>query len=290
MHRYDPEIIAALADGSLDPTRAAELEVQIAADPAASAELAQQRAALSAIHSVAHPRLTDDERTMLRASIARQLHLETAPVVQGAPRRKVAWGALGVAAATLVALVAAVPIAGLLTTGGDDGGDLTLAEAVTTFAVADETGADGATGDAPAPAVDSNDGLVVTGAPENTVTASADSTVVEETTTTMAASSLERSFGFDLTGDLLLLKSDPEALAVLSASVEESTACRVEAEVWLGSTELAFFPYAGPTDPDDTTAVAQQFVVYYLITEDPAAIGLLVAFAVDDCSDPTEIP
>jgi len=37
MRRHDPEIIAALAEGSLDPAEAARLEREITADPRATA-------------------------------------------------------------------------------------------------------------------------------------------------------------------------------------------------------------------------------------------------------------
>lgn len=288
MHRYDPELIAALADGTLDPTQAVELEAQIAADPAAAAELAAQRAALAALRGSAHPRLTDVERTALRAAIARELNLETAPVVDGAPPRRIAWGALGIAAATLAALVAAVPIAGLLNTGGDDAAtDLTMAEAVTTAAsFSDGSAADGL---APVPGADAGDGMVVTGAPEGTVAVTADSTIVEETTTTVAMDAVERSAAFDLADDLTLLKADPEALDVLSEVVEETTACRAEAEAWFGTADLWYFVYSTSPTSAEGEEPALEFVVYH-VDGDPDGATLLLAFAVADCTTPTEVP
>ena len=76
MAKYDPDRIAALAAGSLDPAEAAALEAEIAADPRAAAELAAQRLALDAIRRAPAPVLSADERTELRRAVAAALHLE----------------------------------------------------------------------------------------------------------------------------------------------------------------------------------------------------------------------
>src|SRR3990172_7716474 len=140
MHRFDPELVAALAEGTLEAAEAGALEAQIAADPAALADLAKQRAALAAIRTAGSPRLEDLERTTLRAAIAEQLGLAAADAPAAAPTRRVAWGAIAVAASALVAIVAFAPVVGLLSTGGsDDAGDLTFGDDATL--VADEADA-----------------------------------------------------------------------------------------------------------------------------------------------------
>ncbi|MEK7252043.1 MAG: hypothetical protein AAB198_02140, partial [Actinomycetota bacterium] len=133
MHRFDPELVAALAEGTLEAAEAAELEAQIAGDPAALAELAKQRAALAAIRTAGSPRLDAAERSSLRAAVAEQLGLTPSESPSVTRPRRVAWGAIAVAASALLAIVAFAPVAGLLKTGGgDDAGDLSFAESATT--------------------------------------------------------------------------------------------------------------------------------------------------------------
>jgi hypothetical protein len=128
MARYDPERIAALAAGSLDPAETAALEAEIAADPRAAAELAAHRLALAAIHQAPAPILSAVERAELRRSVAAALNLEPAPVASAArARRAVPWRPLAVAAAALAAIVAVVPLIGLLSVGGGDEGQVTTA-------------------------------------------------------------------------------------------------------------------------------------------------------------------
>jgi hypothetical protein len=130
MTHFDPDLIAALAEGSLEPARAAELERAVAADPVAAAELAAQRAALEAVRGAAPITLSDGERTRLRSSVAEQLGVvrERSPKLAPVRRRRVHWPAIAVATASLVAIVAVVP--GVLRTGDDAerAGTMVLAE------------------------------------------------------------------------------------------------------------------------------------------------------------------
>ncbi|MFH1330269.1 MAG: hypothetical protein ABIJ48_06455 [Actinomycetota bacterium] len=140
MYRYDPDRIAALAAGSLDPAEAAAFEAEIAADPRAAAELAAQRLALAAIRRAPAPVLSADERTALRRSVAAALHLEESPrlvTAAASTARRVPWRPLAVAATALAALVAAVPLFGLLSVGGDESPDTTVVFAATTTLPAD---------------------------------------------------------------------------------------------------------------------------------------------------------
>ena len=135
MAKYDPDRIAALAAGALDPAEAAVLEAEIAADPRAAAELAAQRLALEAIHRAPAPLLSAAERTDLRRAVAAALHLEDSaqPAAAAlASRRRVPWRPLAVAAAALTALVAAVPLFGLLSVGDDEASQTTIALSATT--------------------------------------------------------------------------------------------------------------------------------------------------------------
>jgi len=137
MAKYDPDRIAALAAGALDPAEAAVLEAEIAADPRAAAELAAQRLALDAVRSAPAPLLSDAERTELRRAVATALHLEDSPEPAATPafasRRRVPWWPLAVAAAALTALVAAVPLFGLLSVGDDDAEMTNVAVSATTL-------------------------------------------------------------------------------------------------------------------------------------------------------------
>jgi hypothetical protein len=136
MTKYDPDRLAALAAGSLDPAEAAALEAEIAADPRASAELAAQRLALDAVRRAPAPVLSADERTELRQAVAAALHLKDAeqPAAALTARRRLPWRPLAVAAVALAALVAAVPLFGLLSAGDDQSTMTTVALAVTTEA------------------------------------------------------------------------------------------------------------------------------------------------------------
>jgi anti-sigma factor RsiW len=142
MPRFDPDTIAALAEGRLDPERAQELESAIVEDPTAADELAAHRTALSAIAAAAAPDLTTDERFSLRSAVAEAIGIE-APEPQPAARRprRVPWAALSVAVVVLVALAAAAPLVNLLSTGEES------ATAPTLGAVAESTIADTAGGD-----------------------------------------------------------------------------------------------------------------------------------------------
>ncbi len=120
MAKYDPDRIAALAAGLLEPAEAAALEKEIAADPRAAAELAAQRLALEALRRAPAPVLSAEERTELRRAVAAALNLEEAPAAAVvSSRRRVPWRPLAVAAAALAVVAAVVPLVGLLSVGDD---------------------------------------------------------------------------------------------------------------------------------------------------------------------------
>ena len=87
MRRYDPDVIAALAEGRMDPDEAAELEREIAADPIASAELEAHRSALAFMQEFEAPTLSESERSDLRSTVAAAIGIsEPAPAAE-APAR-----------------------------------------------------------------------------------------------------------------------------------------------------------------------------------------------------------
>ena len=112
MTRYDPDIIAALAEGRLDPDEAARIERELASDPAALQALEAQRAALVALAAAPEPQLTDLERAGMHAAIAEAIGLVEPDLMAAAAPRRVPWGSLGIAAAALAGLVAVVPVVG----------------------------------------------------------------------------------------------------------------------------------------------------------------------------------
>ena len=120
MPDHDHELIAALAEGRLDPERAAEAERAIAENPAAAELLAAHRLALDATANAPRAALTDEERSDLRMRVSEAIGLDRSP--EPATRRRTPWAAVSIAAATLAALVAVVPLTGLLSDSDDSSG------------------------------------------------------------------------------------------------------------------------------------------------------------------------
>jgi len=111
MPSYDPDLIAALAEGSLDPEMAAAAERRIASNPSAAAELAAQRAALAAWRDAEPALLTAAESLRLRDAVAAALHLDSESAVLSIRRRRTPWTTIAVAAATVVAAAVLLPLA-----------------------------------------------------------------------------------------------------------------------------------------------------------------------------------
>jgi hypothetical protein len=125
MPEFDHDLIAALAEGRLDPSEAAAAERVIAADGEATAALAQHRRALAAMRAAPPVTLTDGERERVHMAVAEAIGFDRTPA-PAASGRRAPWGAITVAAATLAALVAVVPIAGLLTSDQPDSSAVSL--------------------------------------------------------------------------------------------------------------------------------------------------------------------
>ena len=280
MHSFDPELVAALAEGTLAPAEATALEARIAADPAAAADLADQRAALAAIRGAASPHLDERERIALHAAVAGQLGLTAdGPAVAPRPRRRMAWGPIAVAATTLVAIIAFAPTVADIA-GGDDEAAIT-AEGTTTVATTDlEFDAAPLGADLPPEPT-----LAATDATDGGNLGAGDAYA----TTTLGAAMTERAAYLPVVAeDLMLLKGDPEALDVLERPIDDSTACVTEATEFLGSPDLTTFSY--PTESTDPASAPVSYVVFRLAPEDGEGPGTLVAFDPADCGMPIAVP
>jgi hypothetical protein len=280
MHSFDPELLASLAEGTLAPAEAAALEARIAGDPAAAADLAGQRAALAAIRGAPSPRLDERERIALNAAVAGQLGL-TADGTALAPRsrRRMAWGPIAVAATTLVAIVALAPTVADIA-GKDDEAAITADGATTTVATADlEFDA------APLDARPPEPTLAATDATDGGDLGAGDAYA----TTTLGAAMTERAAYLPVVAeDLMLLKSDPEALNMLERPIDDTTACVAEATEFLGGPELTTFAY--PMESTDPASDPVTYVVFRLAPADGDGPGTLVAFDPADCSTPIAVP
>lgn len=311
MSRYDPHLIAALAEGSLEPDEAARVERELAADPVALAELEAQRTAIAALRSTPDAQLTDIERAGMRAAIADALGLaerETTPASAG-PRR-IPWGSLGVAAAALTALIAVVPIVGLLNTGGDGAADATLAPAAVSTSTlmadgeeaADPPTEEAVTDSAPlltddnafdagseAPGDDPTGfGFSTTVPTRSTTTEGIDETTtttseaITEGTSTTAAGETDAATQ-ELVDELALLLEDQEALEEVSGEPTEDTLCWVEDTDKRGGEapgDRWFFEYDN----------GEQAVIVYFLYGEEGAPGPFSVYEVEGCDEVVEIP
>ena len=278
MTHFDPDLIAALAEGSLDPDRAADLERAVAADPVAAAELAAQRAALEAVREAAPITLSDAERARLRAGIADQLGIVREPSPRSVPvrRRRIHWPAIAVAAASLVAVVAVVP--GVLRTAGDDAdraGTMVLAEEAPTNQGGDGAFESDAATTAPdleaAPLGASDQVVAEDGSEEGGVaTTAAPTTTSAATTTTPAAATTIARF------------VDPAVLDLIESGAlvadESVTACEAAAREFLGEEAAAVLVTFGDTDA----------VAWFIAG--PEDLESLAVFDAADCSLLASLP
>ena len=303
MPRYDPDVIAALAEGRLNPEEAATVEREIAADPVAATQLAELRIALEAAAEAARPELTVSERTDLRAAVADALGITTPEAVAEALPRRVPWGSLGIAAAALAGLVAIVPVVGLLSTGGaDDVASLDLAAEAPITTVTAQSQARAATADeaeagalvaeaeaddalttgeasgADAPAFGSSTTLpaTTTTPPAAVATTQATTTSDGSTTTTAEGGGVEQ-----LTAELEVIRSDPDAINALAGEAVEGHSC------WVEDGEIRADPppqrYVFEYDNGELTVI-----VYFELEEGVA--GPFQVWGVPDCADLVVIP
>ena len=300
MPRHDPDAIAALAEGRLDPEEAATLEREIAADPIAATQLAELRIALEAAAEAVRPELTVSERSDLRAAVADALGITTPDAVSQTVPGRVPWGSLGIAAAALAGLIAVVPVVGLLSTGGADNPaslDLAAEAATTTLAAQVESRA-AATDETESviAAAEADDALtigdassngaspfgssttlpVTTTTPPPAAAATQATTTSEGTTTTTADPAVEQ-----LTAELEVIRSDPEAVNELAVEAIQDHEC------WAKDGEIR-------ADPPPQRFVfeydnGELMVIVYFEREQGVA-GPFQVWSVPDCHDLVVIP
>jgi anti-sigma factor RsiW len=276
MTRYDPELIAALAEGRLDPTEAEALERAIADDPRASADLAAQRIALEAMREEPVPMLTEAERSDMRRRVAAELGLAREATPAPAPRR-IAWGSIAVAGAALVGVIAIVPVVGLLTTSGDadDAAAVSLADASQAPARSDDLVFEAAPPPVTSEAVErstattsATDGAAdTTAASEGPTTTTGSGTTAAPGTTTVPQS--ER--------DAWLAEWRDETADPATAGAPNSTTpCLEQADIHLDDATDEGVLVEG-AEYSDTAAVA-----FYLVDE-AGDVGEIAAFIAETC-------
>ncbi|HUG75255.1 MAG TPA: hypothetical protein VMM81_06220 [Acidimicrobiia bacterium] len=140
MMRDFEELIAALAEGTLDDAAAREAEAALARHPDGASALADHRRALAAIRDTGVVSMSLEERQSVREAVAGAIGLgvtETAAVAR--PFRRSLWPALAGSAAVLVAMLAIVPM--LSDLQGDGDGDAAFELTIRTGeSVADDAG------------------------------------------------------------------------------------------------------------------------------------------------------
>lgn len=128
MHKHDQDLIAALAEGTLDTTAAAVATADIAGCSTCSADLAAQRVAITAIAGALPVAMTATESARLRSAVASAIGIEpSATPVPVSRSKRSPWGAIAIAAASLAGIIGVVPVLGLLSQGGDDSAATTAA-------------------------------------------------------------------------------------------------------------------------------------------------------------------
>lgn len=301
MPRFDPETIAALAEGRLSPDEAARLEAAIAQDPAALAELEMQRAAIAALAAAPEFHLTELERSGMRTSIADALGLVDPSTATVQEPRRVPWGALGIAAAALAGLVAVVPVVGLLNTGGSDTANTDIGAVATTeqdLAGRSQSGeGDAATEEAAAAPVDDGAFDASEEAPGDSVLGFASSTTLAAATTTDATATTESvdesttTVTIDpesppiaqLLADLSELHEDPTEVELVAAQALEENLC------WTEDTEAR-----GGVDPGDRWSFefddGEQVVVVYFQYDAEGMPGPFIVYETTGCTAVAEIP
>lgn len=275
MHSHDPDIVAALAEGNLSPTEERAAIAGIDDCARCSTDLTSQRFALEAIRSAETPALTPEESTQLRASIAEAIGLPAPTPEAERRKRRIPWPAISIAAASLAAIVAVVPVMGLLNTSADDsGGDAVAAiESVTSMAtleVGDEFSArDGL--DAAAPP-GTEELSVAEVAPSQTEPGGGDDTVssAAPATTVNAYGATAKMLTID---DLQLLITDRVRIGTLDLSYDEE--CTGIATEHLNG---EVFQPAGDIDVAGVGGKA------FVIVSDDGVIERAVVLSISDCS------
>ena len=254
MPDHDHDLIAALAEGRLEPDQAAEAERVIAADPAAAGLLAAHREALAAIAAASPASLTEDERRDLRLRVSDAVGLDRTP--RPATRRRAPWAAVAIAGATLAALVAVVPLMNLLSDSSDS-----VAITAGIPESAEVSRSTTAAGQATVP-------TDFSGAAES------DGVDDAPVATTMAVVSAPTAESLSLAERITTLIAAPAEPDDDRLSPTEGTACGMEAEEEIGAA-LEDLSYAEMTIDD------RQAMVFFTVVDGMPESA--AAFSADDC-------
>jgi len=266
MPDYDQDLIASLAEGRLEPEQAAALERAISMDPAASAELAAQRRALDAVRGAPLARLADEERARIRLGVATAIGLDPESQVAPAGRRTVPWAAISIATATLAALIAVVPLTGLLTSNQIDPSAVSLELAET-----DDDASRTSPETAPAATM---------GGAENTDAPFGDGGGV--VSTTVAAGDPELTARFeeeDVETRLVAFIEDPESEAAFEPT--EETGCVAEARALIAADGSGLMVI-------ELTIGDQQALVFFTTVDE--TVAAIAAYSPTDCSLLASLP
>jgi len=296
MHKHDQDLIAAIAEGTLDAESAAAAAAGLEGCAICSADLKAQQAAIAAIATAPPVAMTAAESAGLRTAVADAIGMQLSPSPVAAPRsRRTPWGAIAVAAASLAGIIAVVPALGLLS-GGSDDASTAATSAVAFDAAEDEASAQTREVGALEEAAGFDDAETASAAPtEPTViadTTTATAEAIATTTVPAAAAVTEQSStstGEPGTGET------PEG-ANLTADNEAEIKDLFDAGPVAG--------YTAPTEQDDRAGLAcsaeaeQQFGNEYIYIDLPAGLddgrkvvlyaaadwSVLAAFDLADCS------
>jgi hypothetical protein len=280
MHRHE-ELIAALADGSIDPERVAEAEALVKSDPEAAALLRLHQDALDAVAGAGPALMTTAERTLVRVAVADALGVEDGVPVVAAGRR-VRWNSLVTAAVAVAAFLAFMPLAGMLTPGTV--GFTTDFDEAMRFAESSETaGGDTAEVSDPILSFGSDDGTVDdtfdssgAEAPGGTVVIEPPPAAGEEITTTAPPVEEEPDILLRLAAEI----AGFEELYDSSEAVRDETVCASEARAILSEDERASATlYAFEVTWNDGATL----VVFFRRDADGTVVPVAV-FDADECN------
>lgn len=288
MSNSDQELITDLISGGLPPQEREAALARLAHDPELRSEYEAQLAVSSLLEDAPTPVMTADERTALRASLVRQLHLDDAPAAGAvAPTRWQRWWApvAGLAAAAAVIVGAVIVLPG---GGSDDSMDVASADVTTTIAASQSDGRESVDSDV---LTFSDEAAENTEAEATTTTAGA----AQPTTPTAAAEELAPAAGdasprslpylpnLDLEELALEYASDPQELddALAKSASEEGRLDTAAVYECFESSESA--PTAGATAEVVASGTIDGTEVAVLVVTPSDSEPYLVALDMNSC-------
>lgn len=287
MAKHDDDLISALAEGTLDEAHAADVEAAISRDPAAAKVLADHRRALALVRGAPAVTMTEEERATLHAAITTALNIDPGtvdPQVARPSRRRLAWPVLVTSAAVLVAVIAAVPIFGLLTPGSTDSAESgALQPPPQQVPLGESDGVDDGTGDLDSLLNFSGDSLA-----EGSPTLSSDQQTVESTiidsTTPEEGDGPGRTVAWNVTDDEsltlrhLLVELEQSELLETAAQAAPDSECLDEAVDTIDADDDSLWVYTF------TPEEGEPLLVYFDRTED-GEVGHILVLELTGCTE-----